>query len=94
MAWSEGQALFAKLPDITCAEATLIVYGPFNRNGRFTRIRNEAFAVRLKTQGAHMGIRNIEAVDALVHEAEFMLQDDLSIPTNNRCRIWQRHDNC
>ncbi len=94
MAWSEVQALFVKLPDVTCSEATLIVYGPFNRNGRFTSISNEAFDARLKTQGAHMGIRNIEAVDALAHEAGFMLQDDLSMPTNNRCRIWQRHDNC
>ncbi len=94
MAWSEVQALFAKLPAVTCAEATLVVYGPFNRNGRFTHISNKAFDAQLKTQGTHMGIRDIEAVDALAHEAGFMLQDDLSMPANNRCRIWQRHDNC
>ena len=90
MAWSEVQALFAKLPDITTAEAKLIVYGPFNRDGHFSSASNAAFDVWLKNQGTHMGIRDTEAVDALAREAGFVLQDDLSMPANNRCRIWRR----
>ncbi len=94
MAWSEVQALFAKLPDITTTEAKLVIYGPFNHAGRFTSSSNEAFGVWLQDQGPHMGIRDVEAVDTLARKAGFILQDDLPMPANNRCRIWQRHNTC
>lgn len=90
MAWSDVQALFAKLPNIASAKAKLVVYGPFNYDGHFSSASNEAFDVWLKDQGPHMGIRDAEAVDALARETGFVLQDDLSMPANNRCRIWQR----
>lgn len=90
MAWHEVEQLFAQLPAITAADAVLIVYGPFNDGGRYSSDSNAAFDKALKARGAHMAIRDAEAVDALAAAVGFELTDDISMPANNRCRIWRR----
>jgi cyclopropane fatty-acyl-phospholipid synthase-like methyltransferase len=90
MAWPEVQRLFAALPDATTADARVAIYGPFNSDGRFTSDSNAAFDRDLKMRGAHMGIRDAAAVDALAANAGFELTDDLAMPANNRLRLWQR----
>lgn len=90
MAWDEVQQLFVRLPAITGDDALLAVYGPFNENGRYSSQSNAEFDQWLKARGEHMGIRDTGAVDALAGEAGFVLLDDLAMPANNRCRIWQR----
>ena len=90
MAWPEVEQLFAKLPAITCPDATLIVYGPFNYEGRHSSDSNAEFDQWLKARGSHMAIRNAEAVDALASHAGFILIDDVAMPANNRCRLWRR----
>lgn len=90
MAWSEVQQLFARLPTISSAGTRLIIYGPFNNNGRYSSDSNAAFDLSLQARGAHMAIRDAEAVDALAAKAGFQLLDDIAMPANNRCRIWRR----
>ncbi len=90
MAWHEVQQLFARLPTITSADARLIIYGPFNFHGRYSSDSNAAFDQWLKARGAHMAIRDAEAVDALAADAGFTLIDDIAMPANNRCRVWRR----
>jgi cyclopropane fatty-acyl-phospholipid synthase-like methyltransferase len=90
MAWHEVEALFARLPAVMADDARLAIYGPFNYGGRYTSDSNAAFDQWLKARGAHMGIRDAEAVDALAAAAGFALVDDVAMPANNRCRIWQR----
>jgi cyclopropane fatty-acyl-phospholipid synthase-like methyltransferase len=90
MSWQEVRQLFAHLPSITAADALLIVYGPFNENGRYSSESNAAFDQWLKARGEHMAIRDTEAVDALASAAGFVLIDDVAMPANNRCRIWRR----
>jgi cyclopropane fatty-acyl-phospholipid synthase-like methyltransferase len=90
MAWPEVQQLFARLPDITTADATVVMYGPFNQNGRYSSDSNAAFDQSLKSRGAHMAIRDAEAVDALASAAGFALIDDIAMPASNRCRVWRR----
>jgi len=90
MGWPEVQRLFTKLPDVTHAGATLIIYGPFNYQGRYTSDSNAAFDQWLQARGAHMAIRDAEAVDALAANAGFALVDDIAMPANNRCRVWRR----
>lgn len=90
MAWSEVQAFFQALPAITCSDAKLVVYGPFNESGRATSASNAAFDGSLRERAAHMGLRDVEAVDALATQAGFTLIDDRPMPANNRCRVWQR----
>lgn len=90
MAWHEVQQLFVRLPTITSTDASLIIYGPFNYRGRYSSESNAEFDQWLKARGAHMAIRDAEAVDALAAAAGFALVDDIAMPANNRCRIWQR----
>jgi hypothetical protein len=90
MAWPEVERLFAQLPAVTTPDATLIIYGPFNYQGRYSSDSNAAFDQWLQARGAHMAIRNAEAVDALAGNAGFVLIDDIAMPANNRCRVWRR----
>ncbi|MGH8157676.1 MAG: DUF938 domain-containing protein [Rhodanobacter sp.] len=89
MTWPEVERLFAQLPTITTPDATLVVYGPFNDAGRYSSDSNAAFDQWLKARGAHMAIRDAEAVDALARDAGFNLIDDIAMPANNRCRVWR-----
>lgn len=90
MAWPEVQRLFAQLPAVTTGDAVLIIYGPFNEQGRYSSDSNAAFDQWLKARGAHMAIRDAEAVDALADTAGFRRLADIAMPANNRCRVWQR----
>jgi cyclopropane fatty-acyl-phospholipid synthase-like methyltransferase len=90
MAWHEVQQMFERLATITSADASLIIYGPFNFGGRYSSDSNAAFDQWLKARGAHMAIRDAEAVDALAADAGFTLIDDIVMPASNRCRVWRR----
>lgn len=90
MAWDEVQQLFGRLADVTTVDAKLAIYGPFNYGGRYTSDSNAAFDAWLQARGAHMRIRDAEAVDVLAEAAGFALADDMPMPANNRMRIWQR----
>ncbi|MFC5436501.1 DUF938 domain-containing protein [Rhodanobacter umsongensis] len=90
MAWSEVQRLFAQLPAVTTGDALVIIYGPFNDEGRYSSDSNAAFDQWLQARGAHMAIRDAGAVDALAGAAGFILIDDIAMPANNRCRVWRR----
>jgi len=90
MSWPEVETFFAALPAICAADAKLAVYGPFNEGGTFTSASNAAFDRSLKSRDARMGIRDVEAVDALARSAGFNRLDDVAMPANNRCLVWQR----
>jgi cyclopropane fatty-acyl-phospholipid synthase-like methyltransferase len=90
MAWREVELLFARLPTITTDDATLVIYGPFNDEGRYSSDSNAAFDQWLRARGAHMAIRDAGAVDALASRAGFNLIGDIAMPANNRCLVWRR----
>lgn len=91
MGWDEVEQLFDHLADTTTDDAKLVIYGPFNYGGRYSSDSNASFDQWLQARGAHMRIRDAEAVDALADAAGFALLDDIAMPANNRCRIWQRN---
>jgi cyclopropane fatty-acyl-phospholipid synthase-like methyltransferase len=91
MGWDEVEQLFDHLADVTTEDAKLVIYGPFNYGGRYTSESNATFDQWLQARGAHMRIRDAEAVDALADAAGFTLVDDIAMPANNRCRVWQRN---
>jgi len=92
MSWPEVERFFGALDAITMRDAKLAIYGPFNVGGAFTSASNAAFDESLKSRASHMGIRDIEAVDALARKAGFALIDDVAMPANNRTLIWQRQE--
>jgi hypothetical protein len=90
MAWTEVERLFEELPQAMSADALLVVYGPFNRAGRFTSASNAAFDAALRAGDPRRGIRDLEAVDALARRAGLTLLEDRAMPANNRCLTWRR----
>jgi len=89
MGWPAVQALFAGLPAVLADDAVLAIYGPFNRDGRYTSEGNAAFDAQLRAQDPAMGLRDAEAVDALALQAGLHLHADLPMPANNALRIWR-----
>ena len=89
VSWEQVQALFANLPRVLAAGATVVVYGPFNIGGRFTSPSNAEFDARLREDDPRRGIRDIEAVQALAAEAGLALLADVGMPANNRCLVWR-----
>lgn len=90
MGWPEVEAFFAMLPVVLEAQATVVVYGPFNYDGAYTSDSNREFDGWLQARDPRSRIRDFEAVDALACEAGLRLVDDISMPANNRCLVWQR----
>ncbi|MFH1814999.1 MAG: DUF938 domain-containing protein [Pseudomonadota bacterium] len=90
MAWNEVVALFAALPAVLSPGGLLVIYGPFNYNGRFTSDSNAEFDRSLKAGAPHRGIRDFEAVDALARKAGLQLIADHEMPANNRCVVWRQ----
>ncbi len=90
MGWPDVQALFASLPSILAKHGLLIVYGPFNEEGRFSSDSNRDFEGWLKARDPRSGIRDIEAVDDLAEGIGLHLIDDVAMPANNRMLVWRR----
>lgn len=90
MSWHDVQALFGALPGIVQRGAKVVVYGPFHINGRPTSAGNADFDAMLRAQASHMGVRDLQAVDALASAAGLRLQEQRAMPANNLCLIWQR----
>lgn len=89
MSWDAVQALFAGLPARLHVGARVVIYGPFNRNGAATSDSNAAFDAKLRAEDPRMGLRDVEAVDALAQAAGLALIADIAMPANNALRVWQ-----
>lgn len=90
MAWPEVEAFFAGLDAVLADAAVVVVYGPFNDAGRFSSDSNRAFDASLRARDPAMGLRDVEAVDALARGIGLARTDMVAMPANNRCLVWRR----
>jgi hypothetical protein len=90
MGWPAVQDFFRGLDAALAADATLVVYGPFNDDGAYTSDSNRDFDGWLKARDPRSGIRDAGAVDALARAIGLRRVDDVAMPANNRCLIWRR----
>ncbi len=84
MSWQNVKNLIKQLGEKLKSGAKIIIYGPFNYNGRFTSESNAKFDVWLKEQELHRGIRNIENIVQLMADVDIGLEQDIEMPANNR----------
>ena len=89
MSWGQVERTFQHLANVLLPTAKLAIYGPFNYDGKFTSDSNARFDQWLKTQIAHQGIRDFEAVNELAESIGLQLQNDFAMPANNRLLCWQ-----
>lgn len=90
MGWAQVEAFFAGLDRVLAADATVVVYGPFNYRGEFSSDSNREFGAWLKARDPQSGVRDFEAVDALAAAIGLRLLVDQAMPANNRCLVWRR----
>jgi SAM-dependent methyltransferase len=90
MAWRDVEALFANLPRVLAPQARIVIYGPFNVDGRYTSTGNEAFDTQLRAADPRRGLRDVEAVQALATAAGLAFVADVPMPANNRALVWHR----
>ena len=65
------------------ADGFLHIYGPFNRNGRFTSAGNEAFDASLRLRNPLWGIRELETLLELAERHGFAAEQIVEQPANN-----------
>ena len=90
MSWPEVEALFDGLDSVLASNARLAIYGPFRRSGQHSSESNARFDEQLRAENPAMGIRDLEAVDALAARVRFMGLQVVAMPANNVCLLWQR----
>lgn len=90
MGWTDVEACFAGLDETLADDATLVVYGPFNRDGDFTSDSNRQFDAWLKARDPRSGVRDLDAVDALARSIRLRRTDLIDMPSNNLCVVWRR----
>lgn len=88
MDWPAIESTFRGLSAVLASSGRLIVYGPFNYNGRYTSESNARFDQWLRMQAPHQGVRDFEAINRLASAYGFKLKADIAMPANNRCLIW------
>lgn len=90
MGWDSVQAFFRGAGQRLSPRGSLVVYGPFNYQGRYSSESNREFDGWLKARDPQSAIRDFEAVDALAKEQGLLLIDDVAMPANNRCLVWRK----
>ncbi len=90
MSWQSVENLFAYLGTNLVKKNCLCIYGPFNYGGEYTSASNAQFDQWLKQRDPLSGIRDFEAVNALAEFAGYYLQDDFTMPANNRLLVWNK----
>jgi len=90
MSWPEVELMFAGVARVLRPRGLFALYGPFNRDGRFTSDSNQAFDASLRERDPQMGLRDDAALKALAREHGLRFSGEHAMPANNRVLIWQR----
>lgn len=90
MGWPEVERMFAGLEHVLESGGVLLLYGPFNRNGRFTSESNQSFDQMLRARDPAMGIRDDQAVMSLGVRHGLTFAAEYAMPANNRLLVWKK----
>jgi cyclopropane fatty-acyl-phospholipid synthase-like methyltransferase len=88
MPWQAVEILFNAAGKALPESGQLVLYGPFNYDGKYTSESNANFDQWLKNQHSESAIRDFEALDQLANKAGLALQGDYPLPANNRILHW------
>ena len=92
MAWSEVEAMFSRESARLAEGGLFLLYGPFQRGGRHHAASNAEFDRMLKQRDPRMGVRDIEALDALAPDCRLHRTAELLLPANNHILIFESMD--
>lgn len=88
MHWHEVQLMFQEMSPLLRTNGMVLVYGPFNYNGKYTSDSNRQFDSWLKSRDPESGIRDFNELDALADANSLKIMADFEMPANNRILCW------
>ena len=91
MSWSEVKILFKGVEKLLRTRGLFLQYGPIKIAGRFTSASNEKFEQWLKSQGEHMGIRDLADLEKLAKDSSMSLLKKFPMPANNFILVWEKN---
>ncbi|WP_256713896.1 DUF938 domain-containing protein [Psychrobacter sp. Cmf 22.2] len=90
ISWPLVERLFELVGEALPLDGKLIVYGPFNENGRYTSAINQQFDLSLRQRDAGSGIRHKEDIIALANTHHLTLMTQYQMPANNQILVFQK----
>jgi len=90
MGWPAVCAMFEGLANHLEPAGVFLLYGPFNEAGAFTAASNEAFDRWLRQQDSQMGLRDLEALDALALRHQMLADGRFQLPANNQLLVYRK----
>lgn len=90
ISWSLVTRLFELVGDALPLEGKLIVYGPFNENGRYSSDSNRQFDHSLRQRDSSSGIRDLEEVIEVAKKHYLLLINQYRMPANNQILVFQK----
>ena len=88
IAWPLVERLFELVGEALPLDGKLIVYGPFNENGRYTSASNQQFDSTLRQRDPNTGIRHKEDIIALAKQHNLELSCEYQMPANNQILVF------
>jgi cyclopropane fatty-acyl-phospholipid synthase-like methyltransferase len=83
------EALFRGVGRRLAAQGVFLLYGPFNRDGRFTSEGNQQLDAWARSLHADFGLRDREHLEQLAARHGLRLCEDHVMPANNQLLVWR-----
>lgn len=90
--WRAAEGLVEGAAALLRADAPLILYGPYRREGQHTADSNAVFDANLRRRDAAWGVRDLEDVEALAASHGFLQDEVVGMPANNLTLVWRGPD--
>jgi len=88
--WEATLALFEGAARVLPSGAPLVTYGPYAIDGAHTAPSNEAFDASLRARDPRWGVRDLNDVTRVAHDAGFELEERVAMPANNFTLVFRR----
>lgn len=90
ISWPLVQRLFELVGAVLPPNGKLIIYGPFNENGRYTSDSNRQFDISLRQRDSKSGIRHLEDIIDVAKNHHLTLHEQYVMPANNQILVFQK----
>ncbi len=90
MSWPQVKMMLTGVANTLHSKGKLCLYGPFNRDGKFTSESNERFEGWLKSRNPLSGIRDIQAIADFAKTQGLTQIGEHSMPANNLILVFKK----
>ena len=91
ISWLLVEKLFELVGNALPLQGKLVVYGPFNDNGRYSSDSNRQFDHSLRQRDNKSGIRDLQDIIKVAQENQLLLLRQYPMPANNQILVFQKY---